>query len=200
MAEKTKKEEMTPEIRFTGFADAWEQRKLGDIATLSRGLTYSPADIVASNSGVRVLRSSNIAEDQFVLHDDDVFVSEKAINIDLANNGDILITAANGSTRLVGKRGKIDGLPGKTVPGGFMLLAKTNEPDFLNAAMGARWYSRFLDIGVSGGNGAIGNLDKDALSEQEFAVPDCSERQQIGTYFASLDSLITLHQGKAASV
>ena len=178
------------------FTLAWEQRKFSDIATLSRGLTYSPADIVTSNTGVRVLRSSNIAEDQFVLHDDDVFVSEEAINIDFASNGDILITAANGSTRLVGKRGKINGLPGKTVPGGFMLLAKTNEPDFLNASMGARWYSKFLDIGVSGGNGAIGNLDKEALANQELAVPNQEERQRIGEYFANIDHLITLHQRK----
>ena len=182
--------------RISFFLRTWEQRKFEDVAELKRGLTYSPDDICEPGQGVRVLRSSNISEDQFVLHDDDVFVRSEAVNIDFAKDGDILITAANGSTRLVGKRGKIDCLPGKTVVGGFMLLAQTDEPDFLNAAMGANWYHKFLNIGVSGGNGAIGNLDKDALSMQEFLVPKTEEQEAIGSYFASLDNLITLHQRK----
>ena len=184
--------ECVPELRFKDFTDPWQQCKFSSIAKLNRGLTYSPSDLVASNTGIRVLRSSNILEDKFVLHDDDVFVSEKAVNIDFANEGDILITAANGSTRLVGKRAKITNLPTKAVHGGFMLLAKTDDPNFLNAAMGASWYTRFLNIGVSGGNGAIGNLDKDALSQQELPIPSFEERQQIGSFFSNLDSLITL--------
>ena len=52
--------------------DAWERRKLGEIAETRRGLTYSPSNIV--ENGIRVLRSSNINEDIFVLNEDDVFV------------------------------------------------------------------------------------------------------------------------------
>ena len=64
--------------------NSWEQRKYGDIAELSRGLTYSPSNIV--KHGTRVLRSSNINEDYFVKSDDDVFVEDGCINI---NNIDI---------------------------------------------------------------------------------------------------------------
>ena len=91
------KNEYTPRIRFKGFTDAWEQRKYGDIAELSRGLTYSPSNIV--EHGTRVLRSSNINEDYFVKSDDDVFVEDGCININYAKDGDILITSANGSSR-----------------------------------------------------------------------------------------------------
>lgn len=163
---------------------------------MRRGLTYSPADIVDVRQGVRVLRSSNILEDQFELRSDDVFVCEDAVNIDQARNDDILITAANGSSRLVGKRAKVKHLPGKAVHGGFMLLASTNEPDFLNTAMGAEWYKRFLHIGVSGGNGALGNLDMKALLDYELLVPEQAERKAIGLFFGHLDDLITLHQRK----
>ena len=188
--------ERFPEIRFAGFTDPWEQRKFSDMVELRRGLTYSPTDIVEYGNGVRVLRSSNIIDDQFTLHQDDVFVRESVVNIDFATNGDILITAANGSTRLVGKRGKIASLPGKTVHGGFMLLGSTSDPDFIYASMGSNWYRRFLNIGVSGGNGAIGNLDKDALADSEIMVPSAAERRAIGSYFSQLDNLITLHQRK----
>ena len=183
-----------PKLRFPGFADPWEQRKFSEIATLRRGLTYSPNDITDKNGGVRVLRSSNISGDQFELHDDDVFVREDAVKIAPAEDGDILITAANGSSNLVGKRARICNLPGKTVHGGFMLLASTGDSYYLNAAMGAQWYRRFLHMGVAGGNGALGNLDMKALLDYELLTPSRNERKKIGSLFNRLDSLITLHQ------
>ena len=185
-----------PEIRFEGFADPWEQRKFSDVAVIRRGLTYSPTNIVDGADGVRVLRSANINEDHFVLNDDDVFVDEGAVNIDLVHDGDILITAANGSPRLVGKRARISDLPGKTVHGGFMLVASSPYSDFLCASMGSSWYRRFLATGVAGGNGAIGNLDSKALGETTIAVPNDAEIDKLGNFFTRLDSLITLHQRK----
>ena len=192
MAEK----QNIPEIRFEGFTDPWEQRKFSDVAVIRRGLTYSPTNIVDGADGVRVLRSSNINEDHFVLNDDDVFVDESAVNIDLVHDGDILITAANGSPRLVGKRARISDLPGKTVHGGFMFVASSPCSDFLCASMGSSWYRRFLATGVAGGNGAIGNLDSKALGETIIAVPNDAEIDKLGNFFTRLDSLITLHQRK----
>lgn len=172
----------------------WEQRKFSDVAVIRRGLTYSPTNIVDGADGVRVLRSANINEDHFVLNDDDVFVDEGAVNIDLVHDGDILITAANGSPRLVGKRARINDLPGKTVHGGFMLVASSPCSDFLCASMGSSWYRRFLATGVAGGDGAIGNLDSKALGETTIAVPNDAEIDKLGNFFTRLDSLITLHQ------
>lgn len=90
-----------PAIRFTGFDGDWKKKHFSDLADTRRGLTYRPDDV--RSSGIRVLRSSNISEDRFVFGDDDVFVAPEAINIPFVREGDILITAANGSTRLVGK-------------------------------------------------------------------------------------------------
>ena len=188
--------ESVPEIRFAGFTDPWEQRKFSELASLRRGLTYSPADIRPYGQGVRVLRSSNIAEDEFVLSREDVFVDEDVVKIDLAQDNEILITAANGSPRLVGKRAKIHDLAGKTVHGGFMLCARAEQPDFVVALMGSQWYQQFLATGVAGGNGSIGNLDKEALENETALIPRTEEQHLIGGYFSCLDSLITLHQRK----
>lgn len=70
------KKRLVPVRRFKEFenAPAWEQRKLGDISKTKRGLTYKPSNI--DNTGIRVLRSSNIKEDTFVISDNDVFVKE----------------------------------------------------------------------------------------------------------------------------
>ena len=184
-----------PEIRFPGFTDPWEQRKFSDVVTTRRGLTYKPSDI--RKNGVRVLRSSNIAEDSFTLGDEDVFVVREAVNIDCARANDILITAANGSSRLVGKHTIITGIPEESaVHGGFMLLGTTKEPHFVNASMGSSWYRRFIELFVAGGNGAIGNLSKNDLDNQEIAIPSEEEQKIIGSFFRQLDHLITLHQRK----
>ena len=184
-----------PRIRFKGFTEAWEQRKFSDVVTTRRGLTYKPSDI--RKNGVRVLRSSNITEDSFTLGDEDVFVVREAVNIDCARANDILITAANGSSRLVGKHTIITGIPEESaVHGGFMLLGTTKEPHFVNASMGSSWYRRFIELFVAGGNGAIGNLSKNDLDNQEIAIPSEEEQKIIGSFFRQLDHLITLHQRK----
>lgn len=173
----------------------WEQRKFGDIVQTRRGLTYKPTDI--EESGIRVLRSSNIDEDTFVYGVDDVFVNPYAVNIEPVRKNDILITSANGSSRLVGKHALIKKIPdGSAVHGGFMLLGRTKNYDFVNASMSSSWYTKFINVFAAGGNGAIGNLNKNDLDEQVILIPDDAEQIKIGEYFAALDNLITLHQRK----
>ncbi|HFI0323582.1 TPA: restriction endonuclease subunit S [Streptococcus suis] len=182
-----------PELRFPEFTDAWKQRKFSDLAEVRRGLTYSPSAI--RSHGVRVLRSSNINEDTFVFGEDDVFVDKSVVKIPLVEEGDILITSANGSSRLVGKHSIIKGLPSNSaIHGGFMLLASSKVPCFLNAFMSSTWYHKFIGLYVAGGNGAIGNLNKSDLDEQIVLVPTLPEQEAIGSFFSDLDQLITLHQ------
>lgn len=184
-----------PELRFQGFADAWEQRKLNDFVTIRRGLTYKPSDI--AENGIRVLRSSNIDEDQFIKSNDDVFVNLAAVNIPFAKNGDILITSANGSNRLVGKHTIInDVAENSAVPGGFMLLAESNNPLFTDALLSSNWYKRFINTYVAGGNGAIGNLSKSDLESQSVMVPSEHEQTKIGQWYDNINQLIILYQRK----
>ena len=155
-------------------------------------MTYKPNDV--TDSGIRVLRSSNINEDSFIENDDDVFVKESAVNISSVKDGDILITSANGSNRLVGKHAIIS-KAGQAVHGGFMLIASAyGNPYFLNASMSSSWYTNFVNMYVAGGNGAIGNLKKSDLENQVIRVPSEAEQLRIGQFFQSLDQTITLHQ------
>lgn len=184
-----------PRIRFKGFTEDWEQRKLNDLVTIRRGLTYKPSDI--AENGIRVLRSSNIDEDQFITSNDDVFVNIEAVNIPFAKNGDILITSANGSNRLVGKHTIIrDIADNSAVHGGFMLLAESNNPLFTDALLSSNWYKRFINTYVAGGNGAIGNLSKSDLESQIVMVPSEHEQAKIGQWYDNINQLITLHQRK----
>jgi type I restriction enzyme S subunit len=185
-------EENIPEIRFKQFQSTWIPTKFKKIADVRRGLTYSPTNL--SNSGIRVLRSSNIYQDQFILKADDVFVNENSVNIELVKDNDILITSANGSSRLVGKHAVINNFKGKTAHGGFMLLATTKHPHFLNASMSTSWYARFVNLYTAGGGGSIGNLSKSDLEEQVIFVPIEDEQKVIGNFFNNIDQLIAQHK------
>ncbi|WP_405075999.1 restriction endonuclease subunit S [Limosilactobacillus reuteri] len=187
-----------PILRFKNFNGNWEKRKFSELATIRRGLTYKPKDVrECGKNSKRVLRSSNINENSFVIYNDDVFVDKSSINIAYVHNNDILITAANGSSKLVGKHALIHDIPDNSaVHGGFMLLASSNNPEFINALMSSPWYSRFVNNYVIGGNGAIGNLKKDDLDSQIIYTPIKNEIKKIGHFFNRLDNLIALQQNK----
>ena len=187
-----KEGEAVPEVRFSGFTEHWTRRKFSEIATIRRGLTYKPSDI--SKNGVRVLRSSNINEDTFELKSDDVFVNKDAVKIALVKENDILITSANGSSRLVGKHALVKDIETNAVHGGFMLLATSSQPYFVNSLMSSSWYDKFINIHVSGGNGSIGNLSKGDLENQIIFAPSIEEQIQIGNFFKQLDEVIALHE------
>ena len=192
--------ESAPRLRVHGFTQPWQEKKFSDLAVIRRGLTYKPGNVVSE--GIRVLRSSNINEDVFELHDDDVFVEDESVNIPYVENGDILITSANGSNRLVGKHALICGIEeNSAVHGGFMLAASSAVPDFVNALMGSSWYSKFISTYVAGGNGAIGNLKKSDLDEQPVFVPsDIEEQRLVGRFFSGLDRIISVQERKTEAL
>ena len=182
-----------PALRFAGFEDDWKEVKLGEIAELKRGLTYKPTSIV--ENGTRVLRSSNIDGDVFKKQEDDVFVEDSSVTIAYVQFGDILITAANGSSKLVGKHAIIEDSE-KMVHGGFMLLARSKQYKFLNALLSSEWYSRFINVSVAGGNGAIGNLSKSNLEKEIVLCPTLPEQEAIGSFFQDLDKAIAKQEEK----
>lgn len=181
-----------PEIRFKGFSGEWKKTQFNELAEVRRGLTYKPSDI--ETDGVKVLRSSNIDEDKFVIKSDDVHVNKNAININLIKIGDILITSANGSSHLVGKHAVVEYLDKEAVHGGFMLVASTNMPFFLNASMSTDWYKRFLSVHVAGGNGSIGNLKASTLEKQSLYIPEPEEQVKVGGLFKQFDYLLNQYQ------
>ena len=187
------REKLKPKLRFNNFENPWNQSLLMDQVEIRRGLTYKPNDV--RSSGVRVLRSSNIVDDTFILSDNDVFVDKAVVNIPRISNGDILVTAANGSTKLVGKHAIVENLVDNeiVVHGGFMLLFKTEQNYFVNAWMSSNEYKRVLQF-VQGGNGAIGNLSSTVLKCMKMSFPSLQEQTAIGSLLRTLDELIASHK------
>ena len=181
-----------PEIRFKGFTDAWEQRKLGETVSFYSGLTYSPNNIVLRD-GTLVLRSSNVKDGEIFLNDN-VVVKKEIVNSDNVQEGDIIVVVRNGSRALIGKHAKIKKKMDNTVIGAFMTGVRYQHPDFLNSLLNTEKFNHEInkDLGAT-----INQITTSSFKNMEFKFPVIQEEQQkIGTFFSSLDNLITLHQRK----
>ena len=177
-----------PEIRFKGFTEAWEQRKLTEFVEFFSGLTYTPNDV--QENGTLVLRSSNVSNGE-VVDADNVYVNPQVVNSENVKVGDIVVVVRNGSRSLIGKHAQIKAFMPNTVIGAFMTGIRSECPEFTNALLNT---SRFEEEIAMNMGATINQITGYMFSKMEFKVPCLDEQKKIGEYFEKLDNLITLHQ------
>jgi len=178
-------------IRFkaddgSAFPD-WEEKKLGDVGNFYRGHSYNSTNV--KDSGLLVLRSSNIKNDSLILDNDLQFVNKDCSdNISLKTN-DIVICMANGSKRLVGKSGIYHGdYNGKLTVGAFCSIFRTDNL-LSKYILQTVQYRKYLHILLAGTN--INNLKNSELSELTFNLPVSSfEQAKIANFLSSIDNKI----------
>ncbi len=185
----TKKSD-TPAIRFKGFTDTWEQRKLTEFVEFFSGLTYTPNDV--QENGTLVLRSSNVSNGE-VVDADNVYVNPQVVNSENVKVGDIVVVVRNGSRSLIGKHAQIKAFMPNTVIGAFMTGIRSECPKFTNALLNTSKFEEEIAMNMGA---TINQITGYMFSKMEFKVPCLDEQKEIGEYFENLDHLITLHQRK----
>ncbi len=188
--------EKVPEIRFSGFTDDWEQRKLGDVAPLRGGYAFKSSEY--KKDGTPIVRISNILPDgsigaDFACYDD----MENDENISL-RNGDALLAMSGATT------GKVSILKCKNTDkyyqnqrvGYFKRNIQYNY-DFVSTIVRSDLFKeQLMSVLVAG---AQPNVSSKEIDSFEFVFPlNIEEQKKIGQYFANLDTLITLHQRKSS--
>ena len=177
-----------PEIRFKGFTDDWEQRKLTDFVSFFSGLTYTPSDI--QENGTLVLRSSNVSDGE-IIDADNVYVRSEVVNSENVQEGDIIVVVRNGSRSLIGKHAQIKHFMPNTVIGAFMTGIRSECPSFTNALLNTPHFDEEIAMNMGA---TINQITGYMFSKMEFRMPSLSEQKKIGSFFDNLDNLITLHQ------
>ena len=157
-----------PEIRFKGFTDPWEQRKLGEMVDVCSGMDYkhlSEGDIPVYGTGGYMLSVN------------------KALSYDRNAVG-------------IGRKGTIDKpyilkAPFWTVDTLFYAIPKDSKNiDFtFDVFQKVDWKKKDESTGVP-------SLSKIAINETSISTPSKLEQERIGSFFRNLDTLITLHQRK----
>ena len=179
-----------PEIRFTGFTEAWEQRKLGDFSKILGGFAWSSKEYTPKGKFL-VITISNVTGDYFI--DDSI---GNRINLEKESNyilgsGDILVSLT-GNVGRVSKMGPSKGVLNQRVA--KMIPSKKIEVEFLFQLMRDTKFE--LKMIESGQGAAQKNISNNNILLYSTNIPNISEQRRIGHTFKKIDSLITLHQRK----
>ena len=176
-----------PEIRFSGFTDDWEQRKLGEIAGIYDGVHQTPEYV---DSGIMFLSVENIATLK-----SNKFISEEAFGRDYKNypvKGDVLMTRIGdvGTANVVETTEKLAFYVS-------LALIKPNKIDsyyLCNAIHSSRFQRELRERTLL--TAVPKKINKNEIGEGVISSPTLREQELIGRYFRNLDSLLSLHQRK----
>ena len=185
--------ETEPEIRFEGFTDPWEQRKLGELCIISKGHGYSKADI--RDAGIPLILYGRLyTQYESRIENVDTFAVEQEGS--LLSKGNEVIVPASGETAediavasSVRRSGIIFG-------GDLNVVTPVSklDPDYIALAI---TYSKAHDDLAKRAQGkSVVHVHGNDIAEVEIPYPSESEQKRISTVVLSLDSLITLHQRK----
>ena len=172
-----------PEIRFKGFTDPWEQRKLGEVATFINGRAYSQPELLSSGK-YKVLRVGNFYTNDSWYYSD-LELGEKYY----ADYGDLLYTwsATFGPHIWLGDRVIY-----------HYHIWKINLSDKLEKQFAVQLLEQDRANILSSKNGStMVHITKEGMEQKDVIIPPSTkEQQEIGAFFLQLDNLITLHQRK----
>ena len=188
--------ETVPEVRFPGFTDAWEQRKLGDLADIVGGGTPSTSKGEYWDGDIDWYAPAEIA-DQIYVSSSQKKITQAGYDNSSAKMlpvGTVLFTrrAGIGKTAILAKKGCTNQGFQSIVPhegqlDSYFIFSRTDELKKYGETTGAG--STFVE--VSG---------KQMARMELLMPPTISEQREIGRFFASMDSTITLHQRKLESI
>ena len=181
-----------PEIRFKGFTEAWEQRKLGDMADIIGGGTPSTGVSEYWDGDIDWYAPAEIADQIYINSSQRKITAEGFAHSSakMLPEGTVLFTsrAGIGKTAILQRKGCTNQgfqsiVPHKDVLDSYFIFSRTEELKEYGETIGAG--STFVE--VSGKQ----------MAEMELMMPPTmDEQRQIGAYFHHLDNLITLHQRK----
>lgn len=182
-----------PEIRFVGFTEDWEQRKLGDIAEFSKGSGYSKGDLIESGTPI-ILYGRLYTKYETSISEVDTYVEAKDGSV-YSKGGEVIVPASGETAEDIARAATVD--KSGVILGGDLNVVSPNED--INSA--------FLAISISHGNSqrelakkaqgkSIVHIHNEEIKNLVVPFPTKAEQNKIVEYFSSLDNLITLHQCK----
>lgn len=186
----TEHKKLQPEIRFAGFTDDWEQRKLGDVVEIIGGGTPDTNNTAYWNGNIDWYSPTEIGNKPYVsgsLKKISVLGLQKSSAKILPANKTILFTsrAGIGDMAILTKQG--------TTNQGFQSFILKNDVDiYFLYSMGFK----IKDFALKNASGSTFlEISKSQLSQMKLYLPSLKEQTQIGNFFKQLDDTIALHQG-----
>ena len=173
----------TPEIRFKGFTGAWEQRKLGEVGSVSMCRRIFKEQ-TSENGDIPFYKIGTFGGEADAFISREVFEEYRA-KYPYPKKGDILLSASGSIGRIVEFTGKNEYFQDSNI-------VWLNHDERLDNSFLKCFYSIVKWAGIEGST--IKRLYNNNILNTVINLPIVEEQQKIGAYFANLDHLITLHQ------
>ncbi len=182
-----------PQYKCINYIPAWEQRKLGEIASFSKGSGYSKADI--RESGIPLFLYGRMYT-QYETRVDSVDTFAAPRPGTLYSKGTEIVVPASGESAEDIARASAITREGIALGGDLNVVYPQRMVTPLFLAYGLSHGSSQKLLAQKAQGKTVVHIHASDLKGLGIAFPDVTEQQAIGTFFSSLDDLITLHQRK----
>lgn len=186
----------TPKIRFKGFTDDWEWRKLSKLGTLKNGMNFSKD---AMDKGYPFVNLQNIFGRNVIDIDNlgKAEASQQQLKEYSLREGDVLFVRSSVKLEGVGEAALVPRTLENTTYSGFVIRFRDEysmDNDFKRFVFSIKSVrDRIMSQAT---NSANKNISQTILGNLDIPLPKIEEQKKIGSYFSNLDHLITFHQRK----
>jgi type I restriction enzyme S subunit len=183
-----------PEIRFSGFAGPWEQRKFSDLVLIERGGSPRPIDdyITDAPDGLNWVKIGDAPEQgRYITKTAEKIKPEGLTKTRQVQPGDLILSNSMsfGKPYIMGINGCIHD--------GWLLIRDTQSRFDLKFLCHMLGTDQMLDqYRMFAAGSTVNNLNKELVGNTMVSLPSVEEQRAIGEYLESIDNLITLHQRK----
>lgn len=182
-----------PKIRFKGYTEDWEQRKLGEVATYRRGSfpqPYGKSEWYDGDGAMPFVQVADVSDEMNLVEETKQKISILAQPMSVfAEKNSVLVT-------LQGSIGRVAIMQYGAFVDRTVLIFEKYKAEIDKTFWAYIIKQKFIDEARKAPGGTIKTITKEALSDFDLSIPKYQEQKQIGAYFRNLDNLITLHQRK----
>ena len=185
--------EKVPELRFEGFVDDWEERKLGDISykVKEKNKTGEFTETLTNSAEYGIINQRDF-------FDKDISNAKNLTGYYVVKNDDFVYNPRISNFAPVGpiKRNKL-GRTGVMSPLYYVFRTHDIDKNYFEKYFDTVYWHRFMELNGDSGARADRFAIKDSVFvEMPIPYPTMDEQQKIGSFFQQLDNTITLHQLK----
>ncbi|UQQ89573.1 restriction endonuclease subunit S [Enterococcus faecium] len=182
-----------PEIRFPGFTEDWEERKLSEMANFSKGNGYSKADLAEEGHPV-ILYGRLYTKYETIIENVDTFAELKEKSV-ISNGGEVIVPASGETPEDISRASVVD-VSGVALGGDLNIIKTKSELDPIFLALTISNGSQQKEMTKRAQGKSVVHLHNSDLKEVNLLYPKLDEQVKIGSFFKKLDVSIALHQRK----
>ncbi|MCT1171716.1 restriction endonuclease subunit S [Lactococcus lactis] len=185
-----------PELRLAGFADDWEERKLGEIGTFKNGMNFGKSAMGHGSPFVNLqnIFGKNIIDDSNLELAESTLKQKKDYSL---IKGDVLFIRSSVKPSGVGEAALVTKDLPNTTYSGFIIRFRSEidmDDNFKRFVFGSKKVRNQIIARAT--SSANTNINQDSLGLIQIGLPSFEEQQKIGSFFKHLDDTIALHQRK----